>query len=196
MKVATMETLTLNANRRILTEKQFLYLCVQNRDLRFERDKKGNILIMSPAFSVTGKYNAYISAKLWNWNNKYKLGYVFDSSAGFTLPNGAMRSPDASWIAKKRWEKIPQYDRERFAHICPDFVIELRSKSDSLQQLQEKMKEWIENGCRLGWLIDPVQEKVFIYRANNENSVINSFRVKLSGEDVLPNFKLDLSKMK
>jgi Uma2 family endonuclease len=168
-----------------LSEEQFFCLCNENQQLRFERDKYKNIILMAPTGSFTGNYHFSIAFHLGLWNKKNKAGYVFDSSAGFTLSNGAVRNPDVAWIKKSRWEKIPQHDKERFAHICPDFIIEVRSKTDSLKQLKEKMNEWIENGCRLGWLIDIENRKTYIYKPNTKTR-IKSFSSLLSGEEVLP----------
>lgn len=190
-----MEVLTINTQALgTFTDEQFFQFCIQNRDLRFERDKRKNIIVMSPTSSNTGLQNLSIASLLWFWNNENKLGYTFDSSTGFTLPNGSMRSPDAAWINQEHWEKVPQEDKDRFAHICPDFVIELRSKSDSLKVLKQKMQEWVENGCRLAWLIDLAEQKVYIYRKDGSTDVIGTFDEKVSGEDVLPGFDLELTK--
>jgi Uma2 family endonuclease len=174
-----------------LTEEQFFLLCVRNKELRIEKDKHQNIIIMAPTGTDTANTNSELNGELIIWNRKSRLGYCFDSNAGFTLPNKAMRSPDLSWIAKERYEKLPKEDRKRFAHICPDFVIELVSLSDSLEQQKEKMAEWIENGCRLGWLINPETRTSHIYKPN-ENPTQIPFNETLSGEDVLPGFELKL----
>ncbi|MBI4645752.1 MAG: Uma2 family endonuclease, partial [Bacteroidia bacterium] len=147
-----MEPIAIHTETANLTEEQFFLLCSENKEIRFERDKHKNIIMNSPTGALTSSSHIEIAAQLRNWNYVYKLGKVFDSSAGFTLPNGAIRNPDASWISKERWKKISQEDKERFAHICPDFVIEVKSKTDSLKQQKEKMLEWLENGCKLGWL--------------------------------------------
>ncbi len=193
-----MGTLTLNTEAiKGFTDEQFFRFCVQNRDFRIERNNdKKNIIIMPPTGSETGDRNSEINFQLRNWNHKYKAGYCFDSSAGFTLPSEAMWSPDAAWISNERWEKIPEQDKKQFAHICPDFIIELRFESDVLKTLQDKMQEWMDNGCRLAWLIDPGEEKVYIYRENKTNDVISSFDKKVSGEDVLIGFELELNKIK
>ena len=191
-----METLVINTDAFEMTEEQFFRFCVQNHDLRIERDYKKQLFIMSPTGGTTGSRNFSISFQLGKWNEKYKLGYAFDSSTGFTLPNNAMRSPDAAWIEKSKWETLPEKEKESFAHICPDFIIELKSKSDSLKNLQEKMEEWLSNGCLLGWLIDFENEIVFIYRQNDSLEKINFFDKKISGEDVLHGFELDLSELK
>lgn len=187
-----METVSLQTESANLTEEQFFQLCVQNKELRFEKDKYQTIYIMSPTGGLTSNRNAEVVSMLVFWNKKNKFGYVFDSNAGFNLPNRAMRSPDASWISKERWEALSVDDREKFAHICPDFIIEIRSKSDSLKELQNKMQEWIENGCRLGWLIDFQNQLVYIYKPNCEIRQQN-FKEQLSGDDVLPEFVMGLT---
>ncbi len=188
-----METIAIQTASANLTEEQFFCLCADNKELRIERDKNKNIIVMSPTGSLTGSLHADILRQLANWNYKYKFGKVFDSSAGFTLPNSAVRAADVAWIAKERWEKVPQKDKERFAHICPDFVIEVLSKTDSLKATKEKMEEWIINGCRLAWLIDINKKTVYVYKPNAAIEIKN-FAQQLSGEDVLPKFKLDLVK--
>ena len=157
-----METLVINTDAFEMTEDQFFRFCIQNRDLKIERNYNKQIFIMSPTGFETGKRNAEIIFQLENWNRKYKSGYVFDSSTGFTLPNNAVRSPYAAWIKKERADNLSENEKKQFAHICPDFIIELKSKSDSLKNLQEKMEEWINNGCGLGWLIDFEDKKTYI----------------------------------
>ncbi len=170
----------------------FFALCQANETLRLERDASGNIIFMPPTGSETGRYNANISGELWNWNRRTELGYIFDSSTGFMLPNSAVRSPDASWVAKERWDALTIDDRQGFAPICPDFIIEVRSKTDSLKDLKEKMKEYRDNGTRLGWLIDRAGQQVFIYRENGSIEIKQGISVLLSGEDVLPDFSISL----
>jgi Uma2 family endonuclease len=174
-----------------LTDEQFFELCQKNRDYRFERTASGDLLIMPPTGSDTGRRNIKVSAQLEVWNQKNNLGVAFDSSAGFKLPNGADRSPDASWVKRERWEALTPEQQEKFAPLCPDFVVELRSKSDSLKELQKKMQEYIANGTRLGWLIDRKNQRVEIYRQGQDVEIIQSPNT-LSGEDVLPGFVLDL----
>ncbi|MEX2231010.1 MAG: Uma2 family endonuclease [Cyclobacteriaceae bacterium] len=177
-----------------MTEEQFFRFCQENESIHFERNAKGEIIILEPAGSYTGWYNINIATDLTIWNRITNLGMVFDSNTGFTLPNGAVRSPDASFIKIEHWEKITQEDRKKFAHICPDFVIELLSQSDNQRSLHKKMKEWMSNGCRLAWLIDPYKKETTIYRQEREAEIKSSDEV-LSGEDVLPGFRLDLSKL-
>ncbi|HBE21358.1 MAG TPA: hypothetical protein DEG17_24865 [Cyanobacteria bacterium UBA11149] len=175
-----------------LTDKQFFDLCQKNRDYRFERSASGDLLIMPPTGSETGRRNVKITTKLEIWNSKHNLGVVFDSSTGFKLPNGADRSPDASWIKKERWEALTSEEKETFAPICPDFVVELRSKNDSIKELQQKMQEYMDNGARLGWLLDRKNRQVAIYRQGQDVEIIQS-PTTLSGEDILPGFVLDLT---
>lgn len=177
-----------------LTEEEFFDFCQENDTLRLERNADGTIILMEPTGTYTSSYNAEITGELYIWNKKHKLGITFDSNAGFTLPNKAVRSPDGAFISKERWSNVPVADREKFGHICPDFIIELRSKTDSLDFLKSKMKEWMDNGCRLAWMINPKTKETTIYRQNRSIEV-KPFSVILSGEDVLPGFELDLTKI-
>ena len=152
-----------------------------------ERTAQGNIIIMSPTGSEGGSRNAEASADIVFWNRKTGLGKVFDSSSGFQLPNGAIRSPDTAWIAKARWEALTPEQRRGFAPICPDFVLELASESDSVSVLQSKMQEYITNGVRLGWLIVPKSGWIEIYRPNQAVEHLDNPKT-LSGETVLPGF--------
>lgn len=174
-----------------LTDEQFFELCQKNRDYRFERTASGEVLIMPPAGSDTGKRNADLTFQLQAWSRQNNLGVAFDSSAGFKLPNNAERSPDASWVKRERWEALTPEQQQIFAPLCPDFVVELRSKSDSLKVLQKKMQEYINNGARLGWLIDRKNQRVEIYRQGQDVESLQA-PTTLSGEDVLPGFVLDL----
>jgi Uma2 family endonuclease len=174
-----------------LTDEQFFQLCQHNRDLRFERSASGELIIMPPTGSDTGSRNIDLSYQLQGWSRQNSLGLAFDSSTGFKLPNGANRSPDAAWVKRERWDALTTEEKEKFAPLCPDFVVELRSKTDSLEKLQAKMREYIENGARLGWLLDRKNQRVEIYRMNGEIEILQS-PPSLSGEDVLPGFVLDL----
>lgn len=175
-----------------LTDEKLFQLCQQNRDLRFERGAQGDITIMAPEGSDTSMRSIEFGADLVIWNRRKKLGVAFGSSGGFILPNGAMRSPDVSWIAKEKWEAITPEQQSRFAPICPDFVIELMSPSDSLSLTQAKMQEYQDNGTRLGWLINRKDRQVEIYRIGQPVEVLE-FPNTLSGEEVLPEFVLDLT---
>ncbi|EAM52529.1 Uma2 family endonuclease [Crocosphaera watsonii WH 8501] len=183
--------LEINCDSLQMTDEQFFQLCQDNRDLRFERNSNGDILIMPPTGGETSNRNIEISYQVQAWSRQSKLGIAFDSSAGFTLPNKADRSPDASWIPLEKWNNLTPQQRQKFLPLCPDFVIELRSPSDSLKTLQNKMKEYLENGTKLGWLINPKAKQVEIYRQGKEVEILDN-PTTLSGEDVLPDFVLDL----
>ncbi|OYD91214.1 hypothetical protein CDG76_28635 [Nostoc sp. 'Peltigera membranacea cyanobiont' 210A] len=177
-----------------LTDEQFFQMCQKNSNYRFERTPSGEILIMPPTGSDTGRRNVKITTQLDIWNSETNLGEVFDSSTGFTLPNGAERSPDASWVKLERWNALTPEQQEKFAPICPDFVVELRSRTDSLKELQEKMQEYIENGTQLGWLIDRKNKRVEIYRPGKDVEILDN-PASLSGENVLPGFVLNLQQI-
>jgi Uma2 family endonuclease len=177
-----------------VSPEQFLDLALANRDLQLERTAEGELIIMPPTGSYTGKSNFDVAGQLWFWNRQTKLGEAFDSSTGFSLPNGANRSPDVAWVTKAKWSALTVEQQESFAPICPDFVLELRSKTDSLEKLQAKMREYIENGASLGWLIDRKNQRVEIYRPGRNVEVIDN-PLSLSGEDVLPGFVLDLTEV-
>ncbi|MEH2284670.1 MAG: Uma2 family endonuclease [Nostoc sp.] len=145
-----------------MTNDQFYEFCQLNRDFRIERNTAGELVIMPPTGSETDERNFNLVGQLWVWTKQDGTGVGFGSSGGFTLPNGAVRSPDAAWIKRTRWEAIPAELRKKFAPICPEFVIELRSESDNLRILQDKMQEYIDNGTQLGWLIDRKQRQVFL----------------------------------
>lgn len=173
-----------------LTHEQFWELCQANPELKLERTAQGELLVMPPTGWESGKRNSNLNVDLGLWNRKAGLGVVFDSSTGFILPSGAVRSPDAAWVASERLTALNP-DPDGFLPLAPDFVIELRSASDRLKPLQDKMQEYMDNGVRLGWLLNPKDREVEIYRHGNEIEVLRS-PVSLSGEDVLPEFTLDL----
>ena len=188
----TMNALTVNFKSVIeMTDEQFFELCQNNRDLRFERNANGELIIMPPTGGETGNKNARITQQVMNWTDADGTGIAFDSSTGFKLPNGADRSPDASWIKLERWNALTDEEKQKFPPICPDFVIELLSPSDSLKTTQEKMKEYIDNGVRLGILINRKSRQVEIYRPGKEVEVLD-FPATVSGEDVLKGFILNL----
>lgn len=179
--------------QRTFDDDFFFALCQANETLRLERDATGNIIFMPPTGTDTGQYNFEVSGDIWAWNRRTKLGYAFDSSTGFKLPNSAVRSPDVAWVSREKWENLTEADRKGFALLCPDFVVEIRSASDDLKPLKEKMEEYRENGVRLGWLIDRAGRQVFIYRENGSIEIKQGKTVALSGEDVLPELTLKLT---
>ncbi len=177
-----------------VSHEQFQELAGVNRDLRLERTSTGELIVMPPTGSETGNRNLDIEGQLWLWNRDKKLGKAFNSSTGFHLPNGADRSPDAAWIKLERWNGLTPEEKAGFAPICPDFVVELRSPSDNIETLRTKMREYMENGAILGWLIDRKNQKVEIYRLGQNVEVLDN-PASLSGEDVLPGFVLDLTEI-
>ncbi len=176
-----------------LGRKQLEQFCADNRDLRIEQTAKGDLIIMPPTFSESGEQNASLIIELGIWARAHG-GRVFASSAGFTLPNKAMRAPDVSWISQERYDKLPKRELKKFAKICPDFVLELRSATDRLRALHGKMAEYLDNGARLGWLIDPSEKQVFIYRPDAPVEHLQN-PATLSGEPVLAGFTLDLARV-
>lgn len=174
-----------------VTDDQFIAFVQANPDLKLERTATGELVVMSPTGSESGNRNSELTADVTLWNRQARLGKVFDSSTGFRLPNGATRSPDVAWVKQECWDALTPEQRQGFAPLCPDFVIELMSKTDEVAILQDKMQEYMENGCRLGWLIMPQTQTVAIYRQGLESETI-SFTQKLSGESILPGFELDL----
>lgn len=178
----------------VLTDEAFYQLCLANPDLKFERSAKGELIVMSPTGGESGRRNAEIAIDLGLWNRETQLGYTFDSSTCFKLPNGAERSPDAAWIQRDRWDALSAEDQRKFPPLTPDFVIELRSATDNLSMLQSKMQEYQDNGVRLGWLINPQDQTVEIYRPGRSVEIKEGI-TSISGEDILPGFSLDLSRI-
>jgi Uma2 family endonuclease len=190
-----MTALTLNLNSVIkLTREQFYQLCEENPDLKLERNAQGELVIMPPTGGETGRSNVNLILQVASWNEKNQIGEVFDSSTGFTLPSGADRSPDVSWVEKSRWDALDKEQREKFLPLCPDFVIEIMSPSDTLKKVQDKMDEYIKNGCRLGWLINRKRQEVEIYRPGHDVEVLKLPQT-ISGESILPGFVLNLQKI-
>ena len=177
-----------------ITDEQFWQLCHQHQDLQFERTAEGELIIMSPTGGLTSDRNSEINLQLRLWNRHRKLGKVFDSSGGFKLPNGADRSPDAAWVKLSRWNSLTRQQQERFVPLCPDFVVELRSPSDAIKTIQNKMQEYLDNGAKLGWLIDPQRQVVEIYRPSQPVEILHSPNT-VSGENILPGFSLDLAEI-
>jgi len=174
-----------------LTDDELFALCAANPLMHIERESNGNLVIMAPAGIGTSSRNSRIVHELMKWNDLHNGGIVSGPDGGFRLPNGAMRAPDAAWIGRSRWQTISEEDKEKFAPLCPDFVVELRSRSDRRGMLDSKMEEWMANGCRLAWLIDPFENEAVVYRADGSSERLG-FEVTLNGEDVLPGFELDV----
>lgn len=190
-----MNSLTLNLTSILpLTDEVFSEICRANPEIKFERTAKGALVVMPPTGGETGNRNIKLSARLENWAERDGSGLAFDSSTMFQLPNGAYRSPDAAWIAVERWLALTSVERQGFPPICPDFVVELRSRSDSLKSVQDKMQEYMDNGVRLGWLINPQDKQVEIYRQGQEKEVLLA-PTSLSGEQLLPGFVLNLTQI-
>lgn len=179
-----------------MSDDEFFSFCQANPDLNIERNAQREIIIMSPTGSNSGSINAGICFQLYQWNDKHNLGITFDSSTGFTLPDQSVKSPDAAWLSLEKWQKLSEEEQEKFAPVCPEFVIELKSKNDRLDDLQEKMKSWIENGAQLAWLIDPESKTVYIYQPEQKVQIYQSFDQALSAEPVLSGFALDFGKLR
>ena len=184
--------LVLNVRALEMTEDRFIELCADNGDLRLELTAEGRLVIMPPVFSESGWQELEVATQVAVWAKQDGTGRAFSPSAGFTLPNGAVRAPDVSWILTSRWEALRTDQREGFANICPDFVIELRSLSDSLAEVQCKMAEYMENGVRLGWLIDPQNQRVHVYRPGQPVEILEE-PAGVSADPVLAGFEMDLS---
>jgi Uma2 family endonuclease len=177
-----------------LTEEQFMQLCQENPELRLEFTAQQELVIMPPTGSESGWRSGEVFLSLGTWAKKDGTGLCFDSSTGFTLPNGAIRSPDASWVRRERWNALTKDQREKFAPLCPDFVIELRSPTDRLSDLYEKMEDYIANSARLGWLIDPIDKRVYVYRPGQPVETLDD-PPTLSGDPVLPGFALHVQEL-
>jgi Uma2 family endonuclease len=175
-----------------LTDVQFDQICQNNRDLKFERTAIGSLVIMSLTGGETGERNAEINGQLWLWNRQAKLGHLYDSSTGFRLPNEAIRSPDAAWVSQSRWEALTPEQRKKRVPLCPDFVVELKSSTDDVEDLRLKMQEYIENGLLLGWLIDPDEQMVEVYRSGGAIEVLTK-PAELSADEIMPGFVLGLT---
>lgn len=173
-----------------LTDEELLKFCVENDHLRIERDAKGNLIFMAPTYSNTGNQNFKIAHVFALWNEQYKKGECFDSSAGFTLPNRAMRSPDFSFILRENLNKLTPAQKKGFYKICPDFVLELRSETDMVETLRDKMKEYMQNGATLGWLIDPIEKVAVIYDKDGSVTEFKNFDKPLRGKYFLSDFEI------
>lgn len=175
-----------------LTDDEFFDVCQHNPTLRLERNADHEIIFMPPAGSESSRKSGEVYGQLWLWNRQHQLGYVFESSAGFTLPDGSIRSPDASWVPKAAYDALTEAQRLRFPPVCPTFVVEVRSPSDGLAPLRRKMEIYLENGVEVGFLLDPSTETATIYRPDQEPEEISSFDTALSAEPALLGFALDL----
>ncbi|HAN75756.1 MAG TPA: hypothetical protein DCQ63_16880 [Planktothrix sp. UBA8402] len=187
----TSEPIILSFKNVTLSDEQFYQLCQDNENWQLERTVKGELVIMPPVGGVSGNRESDLNADLVIWNRQTQLGKVFSSSTIFRLPNGGDRSPDVAWVAKERWELLTPEEQEKFPPLFPDFVMELRSRTDSLTQLKAKMHEYLNSGLRLGWLINPQEQQVEIYRPNQDIEIVK-LPTTLSGENVLPEFILNL----
>jgi Uma2 family endonuclease len=177
-----------------LTRTEFYKLCAANPATKLERSPQGELIVMSPTGGETGNRNSSINGELYIWNRQAKLGKCFDSSTGFSLPKGGDRSPDAAWIPLEKWDALTSEEKQGFLPLCPDFLIELLSPSDTWKQGQQKMAEYMENGCRLAWLIDPKSKRVAIYRQGKAIEILEA-PTMLLGEDVLPGFVLNIQQI-
>ena len=186
--------LALKLGPRGLSVAEFVAICAANPHLRLELTATGELVAMPPTGSDTGRRNQALGAQLWNWNRAAGRGVVFDSSSGFLLPNGAVRSPDAAWVARARWEALGPDQRAQFAPVCPDFVAELVSPTDDLAMVRAKLVEYLANGARLGWLIDPREGRVEVYRPGSVPEILQD-ATRLSGEEVLPGLVVELSEV-
>ena len=186
--------LALNFRAVKMTPAQFLQLCADNGDLRMELTAERELIVMPPTGLITSSRNSDLNYQLRHWSRRDGTGVVFDSNGGYTLPNGAIRAPDASWLLRSRWESLTPAEQAGFAPICPDFVIELRSPSDSLAVVQAKMAEYMDNGARLGWLIDPQARRVYVYRPGQTVAMLDAPET-VSGDPELPGFVLDLTEI-
>ena len=190
----TSYTINIKAFTDSISDRALEQLCRENPDLRFETDKQGKLIVMSPTGSESGKRNSSLLAQVWNWNNQCKLGVVFDSSTGFKLFNDAVRSPDVSWVELSRWNSLNDKQKRGFAPINPDFVIELLSPTDNISETQRKMMEYMDCGVKLGWLINPDTKEVEIYRHGRDKEILSN-PSNMSGEDILPGLNVDLSEI-
>jgi Uma2 family endonuclease len=191
----TMTLLTLplkvNLDRVQFTDEQFYQLCLSNPELTIERDAEGRLIVMSPVGGDSGSREMDLGGEVYIWNRQIQRGKVFSSSTLFKLPGGGDRSPDVAWVELSRWEALTPEQRQKFPPIAPDFVIELRSRTDNLQTLQDKMLEYLQSAVRLGWLFNPQNQQVEIYRQGQPKEV-RSLPTQLSGEDILPGFVLEV----
>lgn len=178
-----------------INDRKFHDLCKKNPESRLERTSEGDIVIMAPTGGETGKRNFLLAVRIGKWNEEAKLGVLFDSSTAFKLPSSAIRSPDIAFVKNKKWNSISKEEKKKFPPLCPDFVIELLSDSDSILLTKEKMDEWMKNGCELAWLIDLDAQAIYIYRKDKPTQELKGLKHTLSGESILPGFKLNLKEI-
>jgi len=179
-----------------MTDEEFLWFCQENRDLRIERNSNFEIIIMSPVTTKSNYGSGAAFAQLYMWSIQHRGGLAFDSSTGFTLGDRSVFSPDASWLSNEKWATLSEEDKDRFAPVCPEFIIEVRSKSDSLEDLQKKMEVWLANGAQLAWLIDTREKISYIYRPGKQVEIISGLDKEIQGEGPVQGFVLDLSLLK
>ena len=185
---------TPNLSSLRLTPEQFWEVCRDNPELRLELTSNGELIVMPPAGSKTGQRNSNLNRQFANWVKNDGTGVAFDSSTGFTLPNKAVRSPDVSWVKRERWDVLSEDEQEEFAPLCPDFVIELRSRWNTLIEQQQKMQEYLDNGTQLGWLIDRRERRVYGYCPDKEVEVLTD-AATVSGDPILLGFELQLAEL-
>ena len=182
--------------RSVMNDEEFFEFCTLNKDWQIERSKDGQILIMPPTFIETSFKNNELGRQLGNWNFEKKLGRVSESNGGYILPDTSMKAPDAAWISHERFQNRYNAEKKTFPYVCPEFIVELMSDSDSLKSSTLRMEAWIENGCLMAWLINPKTEKVYVYRTEGLVHIIEGFDKTVSGEDILPDFELILKHLK
>jgi Uma2 family endonuclease len=191
-----LESMIINTEAFRMTDAEFERFCADNPELRIERNENREVIIMSPNYPKSGIQHSILLAALFDWNRNRNEGYLFDSSTGFSLQDGSIRMADVSWIFNVGWETIEEDGKQKFIHYCPEFVIEVKSKTDRIKNLQAKMKSWIANGSKLAWLIDPEEEKAWVYRADGSVDEISTFEKPLSGENILSGFSFDLKTLR
>lgn len=190
-----MDSITLKGKiTESFTDEEFFWFCQENKDLRIERNSNLEIIIMSPVTTRSSFSSGAIFGQLYAWNLISNKGIVFDSSSGFTMPDRSVLSPDVSWVSKEKFQLLSEEEKDRFAPICPEFVIEVRSKSDSIEELKKKMQVWIANGAEEAWLVDPIEQVTYLRLANaNTEEIVKGFNQKIESRGKLKGFVLDLS---
>ena len=195
-EVLQTDVLKIEMPRSLMSDEEFFEFCTLNKDWQVERSKTGQILIMPPTLIETSFDNSELVRQLANWNFKNKSGRVSESNGGYILPDTSMKAPDAAWISNERFTQRYNADKKTFPYVCPEFIIELMSDSDTLKSSSKRMEDWIENGCLMAWLINPKTEKVYVYREEGLVHIIEGFDKTVSGEDILSDFELILKYLK